>query len=189
VGPWDKSPFGQDLNPARRLAVNNIQKIRASPGQLLTGEKLWMTLDYASVESPDIRGNLEWTTKRAGTGHGILVWFDADLAEGAGFCNSPDSPETIYGSLFFPWTQPVALASGQPICMHLEAKLMEDDYVWRWTTHIEPLRDTHASPIHFEQSQLAGAVLSAAKLHRRATDYYRCRIFEKRADCAAEPSS
>ena len=171
VEPWDKNPFGQDLGPALILAVNDGQKVRVSPNQLLTGHRLWTTLDYATIESPDVRGNLEWTVERAGTGHGIVVWFDADLAEGIGFSNAPGTPETVYGSYFFPWMEPVSLEKGQSVCVNLEAKLVENDYVWRWTTRIERPGGADASPIHFEQSQLAGAVLSPKQLHKIAADY------------------
>jgi type I protein arginine methyltransferase len=171
VDAWDRNPFGQDLSPARRLVVNNPEKVRVSPNQLLTGQQLWTTLDYGSVESPDVRTNLGWRLERGGTGHGILVWFDADLAEGTGFSNSPSAPETIYDSLFFPWTQPVSLAPGQVVNVRLEAKLVENDYLWRWTTHIEPLEGSGNPRINFEQSQLTGEPLSTAKLHRMAADY------------------
>ena len=77
VGLWDQNPFGQNLSPARQLAVNNVQKVRVSPAQLLTGHKAWATLDYSSIQNPDFQGNLEWTVERAGTGQGIVVWFDA----------------------------------------------------------------------------------------------------------------
>lgn len=171
VDPWNKNPFGQDLEPAWMLAVNDGQRIRVSPEQLLTAQKLWTALDYSTVESPDARGNLEWTVERAGTGHGIVIWFDTDLAEGVGFSNAPGTPETIYGSFFFPWTQPAALQQGQTVCVSLDAKLVESDYVWRWTTHIEPLAGSGTPTLHFEQSQLAGAVLSPKQLHKIATDY------------------
>lgn len=171
VDPWDKNPFDQDLAPARVLAINDGQKVRVSPSQLLTGHKLWTTLDYGTIESPDVRGNLEWTVERGGTGHGIVVWFDADLAEGIGFSNAPGTPETVYGSYFFPWTQPALLEWGQRVCVSLEAKLVEDDYVWRWTTRIELPAGSSASPLHFEQSQLAGAVLSPKQLRKIAVDY------------------
>ena len=171
VDAWDHNPFGQDLSPARRLVVNNAEKIRVSPNQLLTAHQLWTTLDYGSVENPDVRGNLGWRLERGGTGHGILVWFDADLAEGTGFSNAPSAPATIYDSLFFPWTQPVSLAPGQVVNVRLEAKLMETDYLWRWTTRIEPPEGSGNSLINFEQSQLTGEVMSAAKLHRMAADY------------------
>jgi protein arginine N-methyltransferase 1 len=171
VGPWDHNPLGQDLNAARQLAVNNAQKARVHPNQLLTGNQVWTSLDYRSVEGPDVRGNLEWRVERGGTGHGILLWFDADLAEGVGFSNAPSAPETIYSSMLFPWTQPVSLVRGQAVAVSLEAKLVESDYVWRWTTHIESLEGSGSPQIHLEQSQLTGEVLSVAQLHRRAADY------------------
>jgi len=171
VDPWDQNPFGQDLHPARALAVNNAVQAHVSPRQLLTGHGLCTTLDYASIEDTDIRANLEWTVDRSGTGHGIVVWFDADLADGVRFSNAPGAPEGIYGSLFFPWPQPVALARDQVVCIGLDARLVGADYVWRWTTRIEPLGGSPASPIHFDQSQFAGAVLSAARLRRIAADY------------------
>ena len=34
------------------------------------------------AQNPDVRGNLKWTVERAGTGHGSVLWFDADLVEG-----------------------------------------------------------------------------------------------------------
>jgi hypothetical protein len=60
---------------------------------------------------------------------------------------------------------------GQIVSVNLTAKLVEDDYVWQWTTRIAPLEGSGAIPIEFEQSQLNGAVLSTAKLHRIAADY------------------
>jgi type I protein arginine methyltransferase len=171
VDPWDHNPLGQDLSAVRRLVVNNIQKVRVNPDQLLTAHRLWATFDYGSIESPDIRSTLHWRIERPGTGHGVLMWFDADLAEGIGFSNAPSAPETIYGSCFFPWTQSVPLASGQAVSVSLEAKLVENDYVWRWITQIEPPDGSSGPLIHFEQSQLTGEVLSATQLHRTAVDY------------------
>ena len=171
VDPWEQNLLGQNLNLARDLIVNNTLKARVSPGQLLTAHRLWTTLDYSSVENPDVQGNLEWIVERAGTGHGIVVWFDTDLAEGAGFSNAPGAPETVYGSFFFPWKQPVSLAQGQTVCVSLLAKLVEDDYVWRWTTRVEPLEGSGAPLIHFDQSQLGGSVLSASQLRKMAADY------------------
>lgn len=171
VEPWERNPLGQDLGPARSLAVNNFEKVCVSPSQLLTGHRLWTTLDYGSMENPDAGGDLEWTVERAGTGYGIVVWFDADLAEGVTFSNAPGGPETVYGSLFFPWTQATALLQGQNVCVNLAAKLVESEYVWRWTTRIKPIKGSGDLLIHFDQSQLAGAVLSPTQLHRIAADH------------------
>jgi protein arginine N-methyltransferase 1 len=171
VDPWDHNAFGQDLSPARRLIVNHVQKVSVDADRLLTVGRLWTTLDYNRVENPDVRGNLEWRVERGGTGHGLVVWFDADLVDGIGFSNAPSGRETVYGSLFFPWPQPVPLVPCQSVAVNLDAKLIEEDYVWRWSTRIEPPDGTGVPVIHFEQSQLAGEVLSRAKLHRRAAAY------------------
>ena len=63
------------------------------------------------------------------------------------------------------------LKRNQIVCMCLEAKLLENDYIWRWTTRIVPLEGSNASPLDFEQSQLGGAVLSPKQLHRLEADY------------------
>ena len=76
VDPWERHELGQDLMPVRRMIVNDIQKGRFKPEQLLTEPKLWATIDYANVENPDFQGSLNWTVRRAGTGHGIAVWFE-----------------------------------------------------------------------------------------------------------------
>src|SRR5215469_16820166 len=74
VDPWDKNPLGQDLSPARLLAMNDVQKARVSPDQLLSGHRIWTELDYRIVENSDVEASLEWTVERAGIGHGIVVW-------------------------------------------------------------------------------------------------------------------
>jgi protein arginine N-methyltransferase 1 len=171
VGPWERNSWGQNLDLARRKVLSEFQKVRLSPEALLTGPCVWATLDYATIENPDVSGILHWTARRGGTGHGILVWFDMDLAEGVAFSNGPDSPEAIYGSAFFPWPKPVSIVEGQTICVDLEAKMMEQDYFWRWNTKIAEGRDAGENSICFEQSQLQGAVVSLAKLHKTASDF------------------
>ncbi len=153
------------------MIVNDMHKARFSPEQLLTEPQLWATIDYASVENPDFQGSLNWTVQRAGTGHGIAVWFDTELAEGVGFSNAPGAPEAIYGSVFFPWMNPIFLAEGQKVCVDLQAKLLEDDYFWRWTTKIASVDAPAEILAGFDQSQLQGTVRSLAKLRKTASDY------------------
>ena len=63
------------------------------------------------------------------------------------------------------------LERNQIVCMGLEARLVEGDYIWRWTTRVMPLEGANAPPLQFEQSQLGCAVLSPKQLHRLAADY------------------
>jgi Ribosomal protein L11 methyltransferase (PrmA)/Arginine methyltransferase oligomerization subdomain len=171
VGTWEQNILCQDLGPARRRIVNTVNRERAKSEQLLTKPQVWATLDYTTVKQADVQGTLSWVIDREGTGHGILVWFDADLADGVALSNAPGAPETIYGSLFFPWTQPVPLTAGQRLRVNLRAKLLEKDYTWLWMTDIEPADGSRGVTIHFDQSQLQGAVLSTAALHKQASGY------------------
>ena len=169
--PWEHNVLKQDLSPAQRRAVNVPRKTRMSPDQLVAKPKAWATLDYTTIEDPNVQGELEWAVERSGTGHGFLVWFDADLADGVGFSNAPAAPETIYGSQFFPWKQPVPLTLGQNVCLKLEAKFVGDDYFWRWTTDIEAPNGVGGPRIHFDQSSLQGEVISLEVLQKRASVY------------------
>lgn len=169
VDPWGGDILGQDLSPARQLAVNDSQKARFTPQQLLTSPQLWATLEYATIDSPDHRGSLNFSAQRPGIGHGIVVWFETCLADGIGFSNAPGAPEAIYGSTFLPWLEPVSLAEGQNLRVDLEATLVENNYLWRWTTRIASTNGSGPG-LCFEQSQLAGAVISLAKLGQSASD-------------------
>jgi len=171
VDVWERNLLDQNLRPARELAVNNIQKMRLKAEQLLTRPQLWATLDYATIADTDARGELQWAVERAGIGHGIVVWFDAELADGVGFSCGIDTPDGIYGSLFFPWRQPISLLVGQIVRVNLDAKLMENDYVWRWTTQVQPANGSGEAPMHFDQSQLNGALLSLTTLHKGASGH------------------
>jgi len=171
VEPWENNMLDQNLAAARRLAVHNFQKARARPEELLTTPRLWKTLDYATFETPDVGAEISWTINRAGVGHGILVWFDADLADGVSFSNAPGAPEAIYGSLFLPWIHPVQLTQGETVRVQLEAKLVGDDYVWRWTTQVHGVDPSSGIRDQFEQSTMAGSAFSPKRLQKIASDF------------------
>jgi protein arginine N-methyltransferase 1 len=164
VGAWENNVLGQDLNSARRLAVNRPQKVCVTSDQLLTEAHLWSTLDYSTIEDADAQGKLCWSVKRAGLAHGIVAWFDADLAEGVGLSNFPGNPTSTYGCAFFPWIQPVPLTVGRVVSLNLEARPWRNDYMWRWTTRIESGNGSVQS-VCFEQSRLEGEVFSLPRLH------------------------
>jgi len=171
VDPWTRNVLGQNLAVARQKVLNEFRKASVKPEQLLTVPQLWATLDYTTIENPDVRGTLQWNVERNGTGHGILVWFDMELADGVGFSNGPEAPDAVYGAAFFPWLEPVSLAIGQNLCVELEAKLLDTDYFWRWTTQVESAEKTGETAARFEQSQLQGTVISLTKLHKMASDH------------------
>jgi protein arginine N-methyltransferase 1 len=169
--PWDANPYGIDLQAGLRYMANTWVHGRVEPEQLLGKPMCWATLDYAAMESPDVNGEASWRLARAGTGHGLVVWFDTTVAEGVHFSNAPDAPELIFGSAYFPWPEPVALVAGDYVSVTLKANLLGDDYLWRWGTSVR--EEGPAGPVkaRFAQSNWFAVPLSAARLRQRASTF------------------
>jgi len=134
--PWGEEVFGFDMSAARQVVVNTWQKRRVEPEQLLLPPRCWATLDYATIESPNVGAEVRWTVEREGTAHGLAAWFDAVLGEGVTLSNAPGGPELIYGQVFFPLLRPVELAVGDGVAVRLSADLVGEDYIWRWETRV-----------------------------------------------------
>ena len=98
------------------------------------------------------------------------------VIDGVRLSNAPTPPETesaasIYGTVFFPWPEPVALAAGDLVTVELEARLVAEDYIWSWKTSVLDRGDPSAEKASFTQSTFFGAPLSPAQLRKRAATY------------------
>ena len=166
VGPWQHNKFDLDLSAGTRLITNTWRKTRIKPSQLLVEPVRWTTIDYYEVKSPDIRAELCWRAARNGTAHGVAVWFDSELGDGIGFSNHPAAPEMIYGNGLFPFSQPVEVMEGDCIQLRLAAKMVHDDYVWRWDTDFFARGDEAHPKASFKQSTFFGVPLSPSQLRK-----------------------
>jgi protein arginine N-methyltransferase 1 len=167
--PWDESPYNIDMRAARSIASNTWGAGRVKPDQLLAAPKCWATLDYRAISQPNIRGEVTWAVARAGTGHGLSIWFDATLADGISYSNSPLCPELIYGNGFFPWSAPLQLAAGDVVSATLDAHLVGGDYLWRWNTDVKG--GDGKIKARFNQSTFFGAPLSSNRLRKRVATH------------------
>jgi type I protein arginine methyltransferase len=168
VSPWCENGYGLDLRAAQLLALNTWRKARVKSEQLLAEPKCWATLDYNTIESPDVHAEVSWTVTRTGAGHGLSLWFDTVLINGVGFSNGPDAPELIYGNAFFPWLKPVDLEVGDIVNVYLSADLVGEDYVWRWNTKVISRGNPKCVKSDFKQSSFFGVPLSSAQLRKRS---------------------
>ncbi len=169
--PWEAPIHGLDMTAARRFVNNTWHNGRATPEQLLLAPKRWGELDYATLESPDVRGEVSWTAERSGTAHGLSVWFDSELAPGAVFSNAPDHPGLVYGSAFFPLSEPVAVAEGDRINVSLRADLVGEDYTWSWNTKIRASEPSEEIRADFKQSSFFSSPMLRDQLHKRAASH------------------
>lgn len=171
VEPWDNKDYGLDLRAARHIVLNAWSKARVQPEQLLCEPQCWATLDYAVVENPNGEGAFTASVTRTGTAHGILVWFDTELAEGIGFSNAPHAPELIYGSALFPWLEPVPVEPGDVVTVVLRANLVGEDYIWRWHSRVLAGGSESAVKAEFQQSTFLGVPVVPSQLRKRAANY------------------
>jgi type I protein arginine methyltransferase len=169
ISPWRGSVAGVDLAPLLSSVLNQFYHASFKNNQLLTEAEDWGLLDYTAGAATRVTAELDFCITREGTGHGVCLWFDAKLFEGIGFSSAPGTEGSVYGQLFLPWLEPVAVQKGQKIRVGLRADLVDRDYVWRWETRI-PATANHAE-LHFQQSTFQGGTYSAYLLRRRAGDH------------------
>ncbi len=169
--PWETNDYQLNMQAGRRFVINRYHRIRIQPDQMLCAPQRWATLDYRTVTNPNVSGRLEFTATQAGIGHGLGIWFDTELIEGVGFSNHPNEPELIYGHTFFPWEQPVEINPGDNITVTLQAHLVDDDYIWQWSTHVQNQGNSASPKATFSQSSFAGVLLEPDVLRKRSTDF------------------
>jgi SAM-dependent methyltransferase len=169
LAPWSKSRLDLELAQAQHLLLNTQYSTEFKPEQLLSQPHPWFVLDYSASASSSAAADLTFSVTRAGTRHGLCLWFDTILFEDIGYSSGPSSGKNVYGQVLLPWLEPVPVQQGQSVRVSLRANLVGEDYVWCWDTEI-PARDGRPAP-RFVQSTLQDAVLSPESLRRRAADF------------------
>src|SRR6267142_228296 len=167
--PWRACESGIDLSRSLLLILNGCYTTNFTADQVLTECKSWGVLDYQSGVAANAAAELCFEVPQAGTGHGICVWFETELADGIGFSTAPSGARSVYGQRFFPWPQAVSLEVGQEIEVSLHANLVDDDYIWRWETKMAG--NGKDADRFFQQSTFQGANFTPQSLRRRAADF------------------
>jgi protein arginine N-methyltransferase 1 len=163
------SEDGFDMAAARKIATQILRKAQLEERHVLLEPQPWLILDYAIQEEGEVSAQVTWTAARAGTAHGLALWFETVLAEGIGFSTGPAAPKTIYRQMFYPWAEPVGLAAGDVVAVALRANPVGEDYVWRWDACVRT--PAGLCKAEFQQSTFFGAPLTAEGLRKRASTY------------------
>lgn len=177
--PWTKSALDLNLSQAQHLLLNTQYTGGFKPRQLLSQPQSWAVLDYAAGAPPSASADLTFRSTRSGTAHGVCLWFDTVLFEDIGYSSGPCARKNVYGQVFLPWVEPVAVRKGQCVQVRLQANLVGNDYVWCWDTKIT--RDGKGA-VGFNQSTFQGANFTPQGLRRRAADFVPSLSEEGQAD-------
>jgi protein arginine N-methyltransferase 1 len=165
---WKSIP-GLDLSLGLPLVLNASYRYHLRPEQMLSSAEPWTVLDYRSEVRLPARGRLALPAVRAGTGHGIGLWFATELVEGIGYSTGPRPGETVYGQIFLPWLEPLSFCQGDVCEVDLRAYLVGNDYVWQWETAVPA--SAHRASAQFRQSTFYGSFFSISSLKKRTADF------------------
>lgn len=166
--PWKLEEHGLDLSAALPFVMNSWRATWMPRAKLLTDPVLFAELDYATLTESDWRAKLFWRTGRPGCAHGILLWFDCELAPGIVVSNAPGEPEQVYGQAYFPLEAPVPLLEDMPASVEISAKLIGGDYVWSWSFSG---KDASGQPRRFRQSSFKADVPDQSRLKVREAGF------------------
>jgi protein arginine N-methyltransferase 1 len=172
LSPWQGNEYGIDFSAGHVFVCNTIRRAKGeaiASDNLLATSATWGTIDYSSVESPNVDGEVEWRIERPGLLHGLYVWFDGEVADGLGFSNAPDLPSLPYGRTFFPLEQAMPVTPGDRMTARISATLTNGEYIFRWDTRVTDSAGNLKGD--FKQTSFKDRPLKLRDLRRSSTDY------------------
>lgn len=150
IGIWKRHPQGWKANAAYRRSPHAWLVQRMSADELISAPACFATIDYQSAadgaggndgnegNDGNIAGAFVTQAPHGATGHGLCVWFDADLGNGVSFSNRPQQPcgdrQSSNAAAFFPWPEEIRFETGDLVSVRFKATLSTRGYRWRWET-------------------------------------------------------
>jgi type I protein arginine methyltransferase len=171
LGPWEARPYDFDMSAAGRRTSNSASQCSVTSDQVFLGPRPLSTLDYATLKQTDLDATVSWTADHASQGHGIVLWFDSVLAEGVTLTNRPGAPRLIYRQLFLPWPEALDICPGDTVTVTVSARLVGDEYVWRWDTQLTSKSSPNRAKPPFRQSTFYASDFSFAELRASASQF------------------
>jgi protein arginine N-methyltransferase 1 len=164
IAPWSDVSASIDVSGLQKSALNFPLKTSISKEDCTSDSYELFTINYMSVSSTDFSGQIEIVVEKPATAHGMAVWFDSEIIDGAGYSNAPGEPELVYKQTFFPFLTPIRLEKGNIIRFTLRADYIFHDYVWRWNTKLFNDSTSNEPLLHFEQSDFFAEPLSYERI-------------------------
>jgi len=168
--PWTKNDYDLDLSVGRTFAVNREKRAYLGPRALVSEPGDVAVLEYRTITDPNLDSTVTLVATRDAVAHGLLIWFDAEIAEGLGYSNGPGHPELVYGQSFLPFPAPVALNAGDNVTARIRARLSGGAYIWSWNSTITDGQSGEARQ-SFSQSTFKSKVHTREQLAQLSPDH------------------
>ncbi len=154
---WDAPREGVDMSCFRGMATHNWYPVWLAPAESLAGPVAVATFRLDALARYGFDAEVRWAMERAGSLHGVAIWFSATLEDGIVIGNSPSDNSTQYRQGFFPLPAAVPVGTGDVVRLQMTGF---DSIHWRWRVSIEDAQGglRHAAT---DQSTFWGAEPSA----------------------------
>ena len=81
LGPWKDKPYDFEMSAALPRRVNSMDQCYVTAEDLFLEPRCLATIDYQTIQQPDLDASASWTVDHESQGHGIVLWFDSVLAD------------------------------------------------------------------------------------------------------------
>ncbi len=182
--PWLSNRYDLDLSAVHGFAANKTSSAALGVKSMVSEAATLAVLDYRTITDPNIDTTLELVATHDRTAHGLLMWFDAEIAEGISFSTGPGQPKMVYGQMFFPLLHPVKMKRGDRMMLRMRATHTGSGYIWTWDSQfIDQATGKVASS--FNQSSFGSKVYSKDLLKTMSNHYVpeATKMMQVDADC------
>ena len=176
TAPWDY-PYGLSMTAAEKVVLNDWSDENPhtfSKRSLLMEPQIWAEIDYGTIDNPEVNpARIIQPATRDGTAHGLLMWFDGEIAQGIRVSNGPaaDKVAKVYGCGFFPLLESVAILEGDTITLDIQASYIGGQYAWDWHTRIQSGENPQVLKADFKQSTDLNSTMESAALHKSVLNF------------------
>jgi protein arginine N-methyltransferase 1 len=134
----EQDVYGLDFAPVSRRSASTPLSCRLPPESLLASAQIAYHYNaYTAGTNDHFETSCTFTAEKAGTMHGIALWFSSVLADGHILANEPPGI-AAWDNLVLPLEQPVVLSAGDVIELSLTGR---DDtkmpFMWVWRTVVK----------------------------------------------------
>jgi protein arginine N-methyltransferase 1 len=156
VTAWNDEAVPCELRWLREYAVNTEHPVYIGPGELLGSPVLLGEIALGAADPRSFSWSVELPIGRDGSMHGVVGWFECELADGVWMTNSPLAARAIRRpQAFLPIRDPLPAHAGEKIALSVVARPCDE--IVAWTIECEGGR-------RFRHATWAGMPLSQAHL-------------------------
>lgn len=182
--PWLSNKYGLDLSAAHSFAASKPVSAGIGRKGMVSEPAEFAVLDYRTITDMNFDKTMELVATHDRTAHGLLMWFDAEIAEGLSFSTGPGEPRLVYGQTFLPLTHAVKMKQGDRMVLRLRATHTGGGYIWTW--HSQFIDQAAGKVTHsFNQSSFGSKVYSKDLLKTMSNQYVpeATKMMQVDADC------